>query len=46
MTTIDTNISNYTLSELLAIVDIEDSETVDPHEVVEKTNKIISQFKN
>jgi len=46
MTTIDTNISNYTLSELLAIVDIQDPETVDPHEVVEKTNKIISQFKN
>jgi len=46
MTSIDTNISNYTLSELLAIVDLEDSVTVDPHEVVDKTNKIIAKFKN
>ena len=46
MTTIDTNISSYSLSELLAIVDIQDSVTVDPDEVVEKTNKIIDRFKN
>jgi hypothetical protein len=45
MTTIDTNISNYTLSELLAIVDIQDSEIVDPNDVKEKTNKIIQKFK-
>ena len=38
MTTIDTNISSYSLSELLAIVDIQDSVTIDPDEVVEKTN--------
>ena len=46
MTSIDTNISNYTLSELIAIVDLHDSNTVDPNEVVDKTNKIIAKFKN
>ena len=46
MTTIDTNVSNYTLSELLAIVEIQGSETVDPHEIVTKTNKLIHKFKN
>ena len=46
MTSIDTNVSNYTLTELLAIVDLHDSVTVDPDEVIDKTNKIISKFKN
>jgi len=46
MTTIDTNVSNYSFSELLAIVGLDDSESVDPHAVVEKTNKLIAQFKN
>lgn len=46
MTSIDTNVSNYTLTELLAIVDLHDSVTVDPNEVIDKTNKIISKFKN
>jgi hypothetical protein len=46
MTSIDTNVSNYSLSELLAIVNLQDTETVDPHEIVTKTNKIINKFKN
>ena len=46
MTSIDTNVSNYTLTELLAIVDLHDSVTVDPDEVIDKTNKIISKFQN
>ena len=44
MTSIDTNISNYTLSELLTIVDIEDDE-LDKETVISKTNKYINKFK-
>jgi hypothetical protein len=43
MTSIDTNISNYTLSELMAIVELNDLE---PNEITEKTNKLIQRFKN
>ena len=43
MTSIDTNISNYTLSELMAIVELNDLE---PNEITEKTNKLIHRFKN
>ena len=46
MTSIDTNVSNYSLSELLAILNLQDTETVDPREVVTKTNQIITKFKN
>lgn len=46
MTSIDTNVSNYTLSELLAILDINDAESISPHEITEKTNKLINQFKD
>jgi hypothetical protein len=46
MTSIDTNVSNYTLSELLVILNLHDTETVDPDEVVDKTNKLITKFKN
>ena len=42
MTTIDTNVSNYTLSELIAIAGINN---VDPEEIVEKTDKQIKRFK-
>ena len=35
MTSIDTNVSNYTLSELMAIVEIEDLNTKD---IIENTN--------
>lgn len=45
MTSIDTNVFNYTLSELLAILNLDNTETVDPDEVVDKTNKLITKFK-
>jgi len=41
---IDTNVSNYTLSELLAIVDIED-EDINEDEIISKTNELINKFK-
>ena len=44
MTSIDTNISNYTLSELLTIVDINNDE-LDEETVILKTNKYINKFK-
>jgi hypothetical protein len=46
MASVDTNVSNYTLPELLAILNLNDSVTVDPNEVIDKTNKLISKFKN
>ena len=45
MTDIDTNVSNYTLSELLTIVGI-DNESVNSDEILENTNRLISKFKN
>jgi hypothetical protein len=39
---VDTNIGNYTLSELMAIVELND---LDPNEIVLKTNKLIKKFK-
>jgi hypothetical protein len=39
---IDTNVSNYSLSELMAIVELQDLE---PNEIVTQTNKYINQFK-
>lgn len=39
---IDTNIKNYTLSELMAIVQLQDLE---PDEITEKTNKYINRFR-
>jgi hypothetical protein len=44
MTSIDTNISNYTFSELLTIVDIQNDE-LDKETVNSKTNKYIKKFK-
>ena len=43
MTSIDTNVSNYTLSELMAIVELND---LNPSEITEKTNKQINRFKS
>ena len=43
MTSIDTNISNYTLSELIAIAGIDD---MDPREIKSKTDKQIQRFKS
>jgi hypothetical protein len=44
MTDIDTNISNYSLSELLDIVGI-DNEDINSDVIIEKTDKLIKQFK-
>lgn len=38
----DTDTSHYTLVELMTIVDVNE---LDPHEIVEKTNKYINKFK-
>lgn len=40
----DTNVSNYTLSELLLIVEIDDAD-LNEDEIILKTNKLISRFK-
>jgi hypothetical protein len=44
MTDIDTNVSNYTLSELLTIVDIENEE-IDKDQILRKTEQLINKFK-
>lgn len=43
MTDIDTNVSNYSLSELLTIADIE-NENITEEEIIKKTNLLISKF--
>ena len=43
MTTIDKDVSNYSLSELMAIVGVQSG---DPKEITTKTNKLINKFKN
>jgi len=45
MDSIDTNVSNYTLSELLDIVGIE-NEDLNTQQITEQTNKMIKQYKN
>ena len=40
---IDTNVSNYTFSELMAIVGLDD---LDPKEITKKTNFFIKKYKN
>jgi hypothetical protein len=42
MTSIDTNASNYSLSELMAIIEVSD---IDPKEIVKNTNQLINKFK-
>jgi|688.fasta_scaffold152894_2 hypothetical protein len=44
MTSIDTNVSNYSLSELLTIIDLNDNE-INKDEITSKTNKYIKKFK-
>jgi len=44
MTDIDTNVQNYTLSELLTIAGIE-NDNVTQDEILEKTNQFINRFK-
>lgn len=45
MTDIDTNVSNYTLSELLTIVEIDNDEDVNYDGILDKTNHLIKKFK-
>ena len=42
MTSVDTDVSSYTISELMAIIEIND---IDPEEIVEKTDVLINKFK-
>ena len=43
MTDIDTNVANYTLSELMAIVELDD---LDQQDIIENTNYYIRKYKN
>lgn len=43
MTSIDTDVSNYTLSELMAIIEIDE---LIPEDIVENTNYFIKKYKN
>jgi hypothetical protein len=43
MTSIDTNVSNYTLSELMAIVELDD---LDPTSIMNSTEPLINKYKN
>jgi nitrate reductase NapAB chaperone NapD len=45
MTEIDTNVSSYSLAELLTIIDL-DNENVTKDQVIENTNFLINKFKN
>jgi len=45
MTSLDTNVSNYTLSELLTIVEIDNDEDINEETILTKTNKLIDKFK-
>jgi len=43
MTSIDTNVSNYTMSELMAIVNLND---LDPTSIMDATSPFVEKFKN
>jgi hypothetical protein len=43
MTSVDTDVSNYTLSELMAIIEVND---IDPEEIIKNTTALISKFKD
>jgi len=43
MTTVDTNVSNYSLTELMAIIEVND---ISPKEIVKNTNFLINKFKD
>ena len=45
MTSLDTNVSNYTLSELLTIVEIDNDEDINEDTILTKTNRLIDKFK-
>jgi hypothetical protein len=46
MTSLDTNVSNYTLSELLSIVELDNDDDVNEETILTNTNKFINKFKN
>jgi hypothetical protein len=46
MTSLDTNVSNYTLSELLTIVELDNDDDINEETVLLKTNQFINKFKN
>jgi hypothetical protein len=43
MTSIDTNVSNYTMSELMAIVNLDD---LDPTSIMKATSPFVEKFKD
>jgi hypothetical protein len=45
MTKIDYNVNNYTMNELLAILEIDDDD-INKENIIEKTNSYIKRFKN
>lgn len=45
MTSLDTNVSNYTLSELLTIVELDNDDDINEDSVLTNTNKLINRFK-
>ena len=45
MTSLDTNVSNYSLSELLTIVELDNDEDINEKSVLTNTNKFINKFK-
>jgi len=46
MTSLDTNVSNYSLSELLTIVELDNDEDINEETVLMKTNHFINKFKH
>jgi hypothetical protein len=46
MTSLDTNVSNYTLSELLTIVELDNDDDINEDTILTNTNKFIKKFKN
>lgn len=46
MTSLDTNVSNYTLSELLTIVEIDNDDDINEETIITNTNNFINKFKN
>ena len=41
MTSVDTNVSSYTISELMAIIEVND---IDPEEIIKNTTALISKL--
>ena len=45
MTSLDTNVSNYSLSELLTIVELDNDDDINRDTIITNTNKFIDKFK-